>query len=140
MNRNHKIIGLAVLLSVALAPAWVGAGGSDATCNFDRKVEKTADGVRCTFTAKDGTDAAKLQACVKKCGMGDCAGEGVTVTYEATDDGIVIIQTADTEEGIKALHAAADACSTGCSKAEASASCCSKGDKKDCCARACDKA
>lgn len=140
MYRNHKIISLAVLLFVAFAPVLVGAGGSDATCSFDRKVEKTADGVRCTFTAKDGTEAAELQACVKKCGAGDCAGEGVTVTYETTDDGIVIIQTADTEEGVKALHAAANACATGCSKAEASASCCHKGDKKACCDRACDKA
>lgn len=140
MNRNHKIISLAVLLSVALAPVWVGAGGSDATCNFDHKVEKTPDGVRCTFTAKDGTEAAKLQACVKKCGAGDCSSEGVTVTYEATDDGIVVIQTADTEDGVKALHAATDACAKGCSKAEASASCCLKGDKKACCDRAGDKA
>jgi len=139
MNRNHKIISLAVLLSVALAPVWVGAATSDATCNFDRKVEKTADGVRCTFTAKDSTEAAKLQACVKKCGAADCASEGVTVTYEATDDGIVVIQTADTEEGVKALHAAADACAKGCSKAEASASCCHKRDKKACCDRAGDK-
>jgi len=140
MNRNYKIICLAVLVSVALAPVLVGAGGSDATCSFDRKVEKTADGVRCTFTAKDGTEAAKLQACVKKCGAGDCAGEGVTVTYEATDDGIVITQTADTEEGVKALHAAADACAKGCSKTEASASCCRKGDRKACCDRVGDKA
>ena len=140
MNRNYKIICLAVLVSVALAPVLVGAGESDATCSFDRKVEKTADGVRCTFTASDGTEAAELQACVKKCCAGDCAGEGVTVTYETTDDGIVIIQTADTEEGVKALHAAADACATGCSKTEASASCCRKGDKKACCDRAGDKA
>ncbi len=140
MNRNHKIISLAVLLAVALTPVLVGAGESDATCSFDRKVEKTADGVRCTLTAKDGAEAAKLQACVKKCGAGDCAGEGVTVTYEATDDGIVITQTADTEEGVKALHAAADAYAKGCSKTEASASCCRKGDRKACCDRVGDKA
>ena len=138
MNRYHKIVGLAILLSVALAPVLVDADASEAKCSFDRKVEKTEDGVRCTFTAKDGTEAAMLQDCVKKCGAGDCGGEGVTVTYEATDDGIVIIQTADSEEGVKALHAAADSCAKGCSKTEASASCCRKGDNKACCDRASD--
>jgi len=138
MNRYHKIFSLAVLLSVALAPVLVGAGDSVAKCSFDRKVEKTADGIRCTITAKDGTEAAELRDCVKKFGAGDCAGEGVTVAYEETDDGIVIIQTADSEEGVKALHASADSCAKGCSKTEASASCCRKGDKKACCGRAAD--
>jgi hypothetical protein len=138
MNRRYKFIGLALLLCVAFAPVLIAAGDSVVKCSFDREVEKTADGIRCTITAKDGTEAAELRDCVKKCGVGDSAGEGVTVTYEETDDGIVITQTADSEEGVKALHAAADSCAKGCTKAEASASCCRKGDKKACCGRAAD--
>ncbi len=128
-SRLFLMILVAVALLVA-SPSAIASEKDDAcekskTCDVERTCEKTDTGYRCTIKAKGETDIAELRECVRSCSSSkDCKPEGVTVTIEDIDGGVVVTCSSDDPEKVKEMHAMASGCSTvghhsSCAKGEA---------------------
>lgn len=154
MSRRFVVLSFALLLVVQLTPLSATACEKGTTCEVDRSCEKTETGVRCTIRAKGETSVASVRACVRSMAPKHLQMEGVKMSFEEIEGGIVVVSTAGDSEIIKKLYAVAESCGkdhggacakgehhkTGdagsCAKGEhaqkADASCCSKAVSKDC--------
>lgn len=108
MKHRLVLLSLAVLLLGQLVAMPAGACEKTEDCNVDRSCEKTETGIRCTLKAA-GDDLEKVRRCANAC-KENCTMDGVTVTVEETDEGIVVTRTATDPEIVKKLQAHAKAC------------------------------
>ena len=93
MNRKTLYLSLAVALVLALGTPIVNACDGETKCDVERKCEKSETGVRCTITAKGETTADQVRECVRKCAGSADHAENVTVTFEDTEGGVVVVKT-----------------------------------------------
>jgi hypothetical protein len=103
------VIAIALILAVATVPAMAD-GPEKGTCYKVRcDIEKTDSGIRWTMIGTAESELSAIRECARSA---DWSGgiEGVTRTFEEVEGGIVITHIADTAEGVKELHAKADAC------------------------------
>jgi len=153
MSRRFIVLSFTLLLILQLAPLSANACEKGATCEVDRSCENTETGVRCTIKAKGETTVASVRDCVRSMAPKHLEMEGVKLTFEEIEGGIVIVGTAGDSEIITKLHAMAESCGKtdagGCAKSAhhnkaADAACCAKGEhvqKADasCCSKAASK-
>ncbi len=168
MSRRFVVLSFVLLLVFQLAPLSANACEKGATCEVDRSCEKTETGVRCTIKAKGETTVASVRECVRSMAPKHLEMEGVKMSFEEIEGGIVVVKTAGDSETITKLHAMAEACGKndaggcakgahhhkaanagGCAKGEhhhkaADAGCCSKGERVQkadagCCSKAASK-
>jgi hypothetical protein len=133
MKRNLTLIIVVVaILVLSFASNSALACERAKCCEANCETEKTADGFRCTMRAEDDTEVAKLREMVKSCSAHSSM-EGVDISIEEIEGGVVMTHSATDAVVIEALHAKADAC--------ASCKCgsCSHGDCKGDCGKDCGK-
>lgn len=108
MNRRLVLLSLTLLLIGQLAALPAGACEKSEECKVERSCETTDTGIRCTIKAT-GDDLKKVQECTGSC-KEHCTKDGVTVTVEEIEGGIVVTRAATDPEMIKKLQAHTGAC------------------------------
>ncbi len=153
MSRRFIVLSFTLLLVLQLAPLSANACEKGAACDVDRSCEMTETGVRCTIKAKGETTVNSVRECVRSMAPKHLQMEGVKMSFEEIEGGIVVVSTAGDSEITKKLHAMAESCGKddagGCAKGAhhhkaADAACCAKGEhvqKADasCCSKAASK-
>jgi hypothetical protein len=141
-----RLVLFAIVLTLAAAPLLAadpttsapGCAKHSASCcaqaaGVERSVEKLADGVRITMTAKDAKTVAMVQECADKgCKDASCpmSAKGVTRKVEKTATGVVITATATDPALVTSLqnhsmHTASAEMTGKCAKPHGE-SCCKK--------------
>jgi len=134
MKRNlTMMIVVIAVLALSLASNAAMACEKAKCCEAKCETEKMADGFRCTMKATADAEVAKLREMVKNCSAHSSM-EGVDISIEEIEGGIVMTHTATDAEVIEALHAKADGCASGkCGS-------CSQSDCKGDCGKPCSNA
>jgi hypothetical protein len=120
MTRRFIALNFTLLLVLTLAPLTANACEKGATCEVDRSCEKTETGIRCTIIAKGETTVTTVRECVRSMAPKHLEMEGVKMSFEEIEGGIVVVSTAGDSEIITKLHAKAESCGKndvgGCAK------------------------